>query len=67
MIPPVALSNKCIAVHKVQTHTQQTRPLAGPAAAGRAWALRARPWPVATPRLALHCEFSQIDYTDLYS
>ena len=33
---------------------------AGPVAAGRAGALalrpQARPWPVATPRLALHCE-----------
>ena len=31
---------------------------AGPAAAGRAGALalRARPWPAATPRLELHCE-----------
>jgi len=28
----------------------------GPAAAGRAGALWARPWPAAPPRLALHCE-----------
>jgi len=42
---------------------------AGPAAAGRAGALapRARPWPAATPRLALHCEKNTYLFTTCIS
>ena len=36
----------------------------GPAAVGRAGALRTRPWPAAPPRLARQvCEFSVVDFT----